>query len=150
AARAGAGYCFLSAGAPVFRSYADVHAAACRVARALVDAGLGRGDLVGLVIGDAEGFLTALVGAEMAGVGPASLAPPSSVGDVARYIDVTAAILRSSSARAVVTERALAPHLDVVRAACPDLALVLAREDLDAPASDPPWMPGLDDVAFVQ
>src|SRR5439155_8519217 len=121
AARANAGYYFLSGGTDTYRSYADMHAAACRVARSLADSGLQRGDLVGLILGDAEAFLTALVGAMMAGVVPASLYPPSSIGDLSRYIDLTATILRSSGARAVIADRTLAPHLDAVRETCPAL-----------------------------
>jgi fatty-acyl-CoA synthase len=150
AARAGDGYYFLADGHETFRSYADVRGAACRFARALVESGLHRGDLVGLVLNDAEAFLTALMGASMAGVVPASMHPPAAVGDLTRFVDLTAGILRSSAARAVVTERALLPHFDAVRAACPALSLVLAREDLDAPASDPPSHPSLDDIALVQ
>jgi fatty-acyl-CoA synthase len=84
AARADAGYRFLSGHVETFRSYADVRLAACRVARSLVDAGLRRGDLVAIVIADAESFLTTLFGASLAGLVPASLSAPATTGDLDR------------------------------------------------------------------
>ena len=150
ASRAGGGYCFTSNGADRHRPYADVRQAACRVARALRESGLRRGDLVALVLGDAEQFLTGLFGASMSGVIPASLYPPTITSDLTRYLDLTAGILRASGARAVVTWRALAPEFEKLRASCPDLAMVLSIETLDAPASEPDAAPSLDDIAFVQ
>jgi fatty-acyl-CoA synthase len=150
AARADAGYSFVSAGAETVRSYADMQRAAVHVARALREAGLRRGDLVALVLGDAEQFLTTLFGASMAGVIPASLYPPATTSDPPRYLELTAAILRASGARAVVTSDALMPAFEEVRASCPELAIVLSRERLDAPAIEPDSLPTLDDIAFVQ
>src|SRR5579864_1827203 len=169
AACARAGYCFVTrpqspgvSGAPAVpagphaggvddpRSYADLERAAFQVARSLREAGLRRGDLVAIVLPDAEAFLTTLFGASMAGVIPASFYPPSSTSDLPRYFDLTIGALRSAAARAVVTSAALAPEFDARRAACPDLALVLARESLDAPAAEPDTLPSLDDIAFVQ
>lgn len=150
AAGAAAGYSFPSNGTEGFRSYAEIQREAFRVARALADAGLRRGDLVGLVLGDAEAFLTTLFGASIAGLIPASLYPPLSAADLPRYVDLAATILRSAAARAVVTSRTLAPHFDAIRATCPALSLVLAREDLDAPATEPDRLPALDDIVLVQ
>lgn len=151
AARAGAGYCFVEDGVDANRSYADVRLASCRIARALRESGLRRGDLVALVLVDAAQVLTTLFGASMAGVIPASLYPPATTsGDLARYMDLTAGILRASAARAVVTWRALVPEFERLRATCPDLALVLSIDTLDAPAIEPDAQPSLDDIAFVQ
>ena len=151
AARTGTGYCFAAHGVDVPRSYAEVQRSSWRIARALRESGLRRGDLVALVLGDAEQFLETLFGASMAGVIPASLYPPATTsGDLSRYMDLTAGILRASGARAVVTARALAPAFEKLRATCPELALVLAIESLDAPAIEPEALPSLDDIAFVQ
>ena len=62
------------------------------MARSLRRAGLKRGDLVGLAIGDAELFLTVLYGASMAGVVPASLHPPGATRDLDSYFDLTARV----------------------------------------------------------
>ena len=150
AARADAGYRFLSGHVETFRSRADVRLAACRVARSLVDAGLQRGDLVAIVIADAESFLTTLFGASLAGLVPASLYAPTTTSDLDRYLELTAGILRASAAKAVVTTAALAAVFARVRAQCPALSLILAHDALDAPAIEPDARPTLDDIAFVQ
>ena len=150
AARSDAGYCFESAGVERWRSYAEVRAAAHGVARALARFGLRRGDLVALVLPDGEQFLTALFGASVAGVIPASLYPPASTADLPRYIELIAGILNAAEARAVVTSRALAPSFEASRAMCPRLSLVLCREDLDGDAGEYAAAPALDDIAFVQ
>jgi fatty-acyl-CoA synthase len=153
AARADAGYVFVSGGAETSRSFGEIRHASVSVSRALGEAGLRKGDLVALVLGDAEAFLTTLFGASMAGVIPASLYPPSlmgTAGDLPRYLELTAGILRASGARALVTTAALVPAFERIREQCPALGLVLAQEHLDAPPIEPDTLPALDDVAFVQ
>ena len=62
AAQSNEGYTFVvSGGKETRRSYFDIRQGALRVARSLREAGLRRGDLVALVIGDAEQFLTTLL-----------------------------------------------------------------------------------------
>src|SRR5262249_24226132 len=97
-ARADTGYCFVTGEGERWRSYAELHQAAHRMAGALLAAGLRRGDVVGLVLPDAEQFLTTLFGASIAGLTPASIYPPSTTSDLPRYLDLTAAILRASGA----------------------------------------------------
>jgi fatty-acyl-CoA synthase len=150
AARSTEGYTFVTGGVETRRTYAEVQTRALGVAGALQAAGLRRGDLVALVLGDAEQFLTALFGASIAGVVPASLFPPMTSGDGSRYFDVTAGILRTAHARAVVTSRALVGGFEAVRSVCPELALVLARDEVDGPPGEPDTHPSLDDLVFVQ
>ena len=150
AARSNEGYTFVTGGVEVRRSYADVQDTSFRVARALRDAGLERGDLVALVITDAEQFLTALFGASIAGLVPASMAPPTVTGEPSRYFELAARILRAAGARAVVASGALVAGFEGVRAGVTDLAFVLSRDDLDAPPLGPETLPSLDDIAFVQ
>jgi acyl-CoA synthetase (AMP-forming)/AMP-acid ligase II len=71
-------------------------------------------------------------------------------GDLPRYLQLTAGILRAAGARAVVTTAALVPAFEGLRARCPALSLVLAQEQLDAPLMEPYALPALDDIAFVQ
>ena len=72
-------------------------------------------------------------------------------GDLPRYFELTAGILRAAGARAVVTTRALAPAFEAVRARCPDArARALRASSLDAPPLEPDVPPSLDDIAFVQ
>jgi len=131
AAGADAGYCFVASDGDRLRSYAELQAASRRIAAALRSAGLRRGDLVGLVLPDAEEFLTTLFGASIAGLIPASIHPPSATSDLPRYFELTASILRASGARAVVTNRALLPSFEDARRTCPDLSLILCADSLD-------------------
>jgi acyl-CoA synthetase (AMP-forming)/AMP-acid ligase II len=150
AAHGEAGYIFLAPGGETRRSYADVYELSQRVASALCALGLRRGDLVALVIGDPEQFLTTLFGASVAGVIPASLYPPASTSDLPRYLAATAGILRSCHARAVVTTVGLQPHFDALRASCPELRFAVTCDALRAPASGPLPTVSADDIAFVQ
>ena len=143
-------YVFVAAAGEVRRSYREIEQEAWRVARSLTEAGLRRGDLVALVIPDPEQFVTALLGASLAGIIPASLYPAPATSDLPRYIELTAGILRESGARAIVTSPALVPAFEAIRATCPDLSMVLSRDALDAPAIAPTTRPSPDDIAFVQ
>src|SRR5262249_9111283 len=92
AAATDCGYTFINAAGEVYRAYRAIEAESRRVARSLRDAGLRRGDLVALVVSDAEQFVTALYGASLAGVVPASLYPPPTTSDLPRYVELTAGI----------------------------------------------------------
>jgi fatty-acyl-CoA synthase len=161
AARSDRGYIFVDSHKETRRSYAAVYEASLRVARALRELGLGRGDVVALVIADSEWFLTALFGASIAGVVPASLYPPAPTNSLPQYLAATAGLLRSCGARAVVTTESLRQHFDGLRTVCPELSVVVAAETLEAPSG--PLAPGEiveivetgapvepDDIAFVQ
>jgi fatty-acyl-CoA synthase len=150
AARSSEGYTFVAHGVEVRCSYAEIQHLSLRVARALREAGLKRGDVVALMINDAGPFLTSLFGASLAGLVPASVAPPTATGELSRYFELTAGILRAAGARAVIASAALVEGVETIRASCPKLALVLSRDELDAPPLDPEVSPLLDDLAFVQ
>jgi fatty-acyl-CoA synthase len=153
AARGDAGYIFVASGRETRRSYAEIYEASRRVSCSLRALGLGKGDLVALIVGDAEQFLTTLFGASLAGVIPASLYPPAATSDLPRYLAATAGILRSCGARAVVTTAGLQPHFSELRSSCPDLSFVLSCETLDlldGPEPGPQPAVSADDAAFVQ
>jgi len=150
AADSDAGYTFLTLGTERRRSYAQVRATAFGVAGALRRAGLRRGDVVALVLGDAEQFLTTLLGASIAGLIPASLYPPATLVDLPRYFHQTAGVLRASRARGVVTTVALAEGFEALRGSHTGLDVVLMREMLDGEPLEPERLPSLDDIAFVQ
>ena len=86
AARADTGVWFVDGAAETFRSYAVLLQESRRIAAALLDAGLQRGDLVALILPDPDQFLTALFGASIAGLVPASLYPPASVSEPEPYL----------------------------------------------------------------
>jgi len=144
------GFVFIADGGEMRRSFAELRQEALGVAHALAARGLRPGDLVALVISDAEPFLTALFGVSLAGLIPASLYPPTTMSDLPRYAAQTAGILRSARARALVTTAALLPSLEGLRSECPDLELIVARETLDAPPVEATARVVLDDLAFVQ
>jgi fatty-acyl-CoA synthase len=102
------------------------------------------------MINDAESFLTALFGASLAGLIPASIAPPTVTGELSRHFELTTGILRAADARAVIASAALVGGVEAVRASCPPLRMVLSCDDLDGPPIDPGMPPSLDDLAFVQ
>jgi len=150
AAQSGNGYCFLRGDAEIDRPYAAIDRAARGVARALLDAGLRRGDCVALVLSEGEAFLTTLLGASVAGLIPASLYAPATMGDLPRYFEMTASVLRLCEARAVVTMPDLVAGFEALRPGCPALNAVLVAEALDAPPLDSAPPPALDDIALVQ
>ena len=150
AARSSCGYRFARGDGETLRTYAEMEQCALGFAAALREAGLRRGDCVAIVLPEAEEFLTALFGASLAGVLPASLYSPATAGDLPRYFELTSAVLRACAARAVVTTAALAPGFESLRAACPALELVLTREMLVASPAAPDRPPALDDIALIQ
>jgi fatty-acyl-CoA synthase len=147
-----AGIIFLGAGGETRRTFAELQNASMCVARALREAGFKRGDLIAVVLPDAEQFLTALFGASIAGLVPASVYPPATTVDLTQYFGVTARSLRASGARGVITTAPLASGFSSLRDRCPDLQAVLVHETLDAPplADRDNEPPSLDDLAFIQ
>jgi fatty-acyl-CoA synthase len=151
AARGDKGYRFVGArGVETRRSYADMQTAALRVAGSLAALGLGRGDLVAIVVGDPEAFLATLFGTSIAGVVPASLYPPATTGDLPAYLAATARVLGSCRARAVITSSTLLPHIEPLRELCRDLSIVVAFDALQGPSFALDQTPEPSDIAFVQ
>ena len=151
AARSSHGYRFVGArGAESRKSYGEMYESALRVAGSFAALGLRRGDLVAIIVGDSESFLTTLFGASIAGLVPASLYPPSPTSDLPSYLDATARVLRSCTARGVVTSAALLPHIDSLRPGCPELSVVVAADALQGPPMTPAEVPPPGDIAFVQ
>ena len=147
------GFVFVAGAAERRRSYGEIHDASGRMAASLRAAGLGRGDLVALILGDPEQFLTSLFGTSMAGVVPASLYPPAATTDRPHYLAATANVLRAAGARAVVTSPSLAGAIETLRPSCPDLEFIITWDvaigDDGAPApAGQDHSP--DDIAFVQ
>ena len=151
AARGTHGYRFVGArGVESRKSYAGMFDSALRVAGSFTALGLRRGDLVAIIFGDPESFLTTLFGASIAGLVPASLYPPAPTSDLPSYLEATARVLRSCAARGVVTSATLLPHIDSLRSSCPELSVVIAADALQGPAIEAADAPAPGDVAFVQ
>jgi fatty-acyl-CoA synthase len=174
AARGTAGYVFVDGRVERRRSYAEIQAASIGRAEALQAMSLAPGEVVALMVRDQEQFLTALFGASIAGLVPASLYPPASTIELPRYVEATAAILKAAGARAIVASPDLVEAMAGLRSRCPALAAVvpsdfafseiecarrrsgLERElSVGASLSAPPLRADgsgvrLDDIAFVQ
>ena len=146
------------------RSYAEMSDASLRVRRGVPRDGPASAAISSrLIVDDAEQFLTALFGASIAGLVPASLYPPGDRDRSPRYLDATAGILRAARARAVVTTPR-ARRRDGRRCAtrCPDVACVIAMRRLERATSTASRADvrlrherahagaSLDDIAFVQ
>jgi fatty-acyl-CoA synthase len=153
AARGREGFVFARPGGDVLRSYAQIRENSLAVARGCQASGLGSNDLVALILGDAEQFLTALCGATTAGVIPASLYPPMATSQLQTYVAATSRMLRFARARAIVTTPSLVPLFEELKGACPGLATVMSYESLCTVGAGG-VMAGpavsLDDIAFVQ
>src|SRR5436190_889341 len=57
---------------------------------------------------------------------------------------------RFVGARGVITSAALLPHIESLRAGCPDLSIVEASDSLQGPALTDAHIPPPSDIAFVQ
>ena len=150
AAGSEAGYTFIGEGGARTRSYAEIRHTAHGVAGGLLAAGLQRGDVVALVVSDAEHFLTTLIGAAIAGVIPASLYPPSTTAEIGRFFDATAPAIAACGARAIVTTHTLAAGFEALLPTHPKLEVILPRESLEGAPPGRGWTPALDDIAFIQ
>jgi fatty-acyl-CoA synthase len=136
--------------AETHKSYAELYDAALLIAGSLAALGLRPGDLIAIIVGDPESFLTTLFGASIAGLVPASLYPPAMTSDLPSYLESTMRVLQACNAVAVVTSAALLPHIDPLRGSCPALSVVVPFESLQGPPMTPGHTPAPGDIAFVQ
>jgi fatty-acyl-CoA synthase len=156
----GEGYTFVDHRGERRRSYAQMLDAALGVARTLRALGFQRGDVVALVIGDSEQYLTTLFGASLAGVTPASLYPPAIVSDLEAYLEATSRSIGVARARSIVTSPHLARAFEGLRSTYPDFPIISCADldgkgavsSIEAGASyrDLVARVSIDDVAFVQ
>ena len=83
--------------------WSEVHARAARVAGALHEVGVARGDRVALVYPTGAEFFDVFFGILLAGAVPVPLYPPVRLGRLGEYADRTAAMLRAVDARLVLS-----------------------------------------------
>lgn len=130
-------------------AYADVLERARGVAGALQRMDLVPGDRVALVLPTAPSFFDAFFGALLAGLVPVPLYPPVRLGRLDEYHERTAAMLRASGARLVLSDRRIRRLLGrSIEAAHVEFGC----EAVDAltPASAEPVAIAPDDLAFIQ
>ena len=129
--------------------YAEVLELAARLGGALRADGLRRGDRVALVIQDPEGFLTAFLGASVAGLVPVPVCPPSSFGAQEAYLATTEHVLAAAKVSAVLTAEPLEAALRE-RAVHIGINRVHRWDELPGPALAAIERVGLSDPAFMQ
>jgi fatty-acyl-CoA synthase len=147
------GYTFLdSANKPTFFSFADLHRAAEIRARALLGAGLSRGDRVAIVLPQPQDFVITFLGCLVAGLVPVPMFPPLSFGKLDAYADSAVGILEVAGARLIVTDKALSsvlwqtvPRVKTVK----DLLVVESMDELPPFRGELPRVTR-EDLAFLQ
>ena len=145
------GYTFVAAdGRELETPFKVLRDTALALGGALRARGLKRGDYVALVIPEADGFLTAFLGASVAGLVPMPLAHPLDVGQLDAYLDLVAPLFRVAGARAVVTTPRLLPLLARLQEAAPTVRVIAAWSELTGPALATSEPVDLDAPALLQ
>jgi len=131
------------------RGYDRILASAREIAGGLQTLGIRGGDRVGIVHPTGPAFFDAFFGAMLAGAVPVPLYPPVRLGRLDEYHQRTAAMLRASRARLVLTDartrRVIGPTIEH---AAPELGCRLTDS---LPRCRPaPVRVGAEDVAFIQ
>jgi len=90
-----------------FWPYAEVVAEAERVAGALREMGLSRGDRVGLILHEPRDFVMSFLGSVLAGLGPVALYPPISLGTLDTYQAGVQRVFDVAGVRRVLTAELL-------------------------------------------
>jgi fatty-acyl-CoA synthase len=131
AARSAEGLLFVQEdGSEVFASYERLLLQAGAIARHLARHGIGRGQRVALLVPEADGFVSSLFGATMAGAAAVPLAPPLSVTQLGSSLESWRRMARLADVRAVLTTPRLRPLLGTLPAAAPAIRGIWDWEDL--------------------
>ena len=131
-------------------SYARLWSDASAVARGLVDAGVGGGDAVALMLPTGSAFFQAFLGAMQIGAVPVPMYPPTRWSEIEEHVRGRAAILANSLARVLVTVPEAMFVGRLVRAELPQLAGVVSVEHLrgSRTGGEPPA--ARSDIAMLQ
>lgn len=129
-------------------SFAELYARSEQVAARLAEAGITRGQRVAIVLPTGPDFLCALFGCQRLGAVPVPLYPPVRLGRLNTYIERTAAMLRASDAKLLLTEPRIYRVLGEVRQRVP-VPVRMASELVSGTAYDGP-PPSDDDLGLVQ
>jgi fatty-acyl-CoA synthase len=139
---------------PEFVSFAALHRRARRVAAALQERGIARGERVGLILPDSAEFVDAIYGTMVAGAIPVPVYPPMALGQLDAYLENTTHILRRAGCSLVLTDARVRPVLGKLMTGSPGLKAIEVFRKLAATvpedAEPRPVDIGPDDVAFLQ
>ena len=113
------------------RTWAEIHESALRRAAALRAEGLERGDVVVIVLDTSFDFVEAFYGVLLAGGTPAPAYPPVAMARLASYVELLGHIVRSTSARFIVTDARIGGAIAAVGRE-PSLRAILEVSELSA------------------
>jgi acyl-CoA synthetase (AMP-forming)/AMP-acid ligase II len=137
-------------GVETFLSFPAIEAATRSRAAALQMAGLAKGDRLGLVVIDHRNFVLTFLAALRVGIVPVPLYPPVYLGNLASYLQHTAAILTSAMAPVLCCSNEVKNILWSLVDKVPSLRTVIVAEELDGDRA--PEIPAItpEDVVFLQ
>ncbi|MFW5740931.1 MAG: fatty acyl-AMP ligase [Myxococcota bacterium] len=134
-----------------FHTFTQLEDTTRKLAGAMQDAGLTKGDRLALILPEADQFVPSFLAALRAGVIPVPIYPPTGVGQLAGYVDNTRHIVHNSGAKMLLTTPSIKPLLGKVQGACPALSEVLTFASLRASnATFSPVQVAPSDTAFLQ
>jgi fatty-acyl-CoA synthase len=150
-AKSKAGYIYLEeTGEERFQPFQDLLREAQKVAGALAERGVKKGDRVAIIVPESQSFLESFLGASVGGFVPVPLYPPMNLGQLDSYLDHAKHIIRASNAKIILTTNQVRRVLGTVQAECPMVRTVLSFEDAKSDRLAPIEKVGLDDVGFIQ
>lgn len=152
AERAGAGFTFVrDDGTEEDWSYARLADESRRIATALVERGMQKGDRVALVLPAAGEFVPVFLGVVRGGGVPVPLYPPMGLGQLGGYLDHAQHIVAAAKAKLLITNTQIRAVLGKLHALVPELRQMLTFEELKGDAAlfrDPGLRP--EDTCFLQ
>ncbi len=134
--------------------HAELYRQAQRVARALQEKGLKKGDRVGLILPDSAEFVASIYGVMFAGMIPVPVYPPLNMGQLDAYLSNTTHILNRGGCRLVITDARVRLLLGQLKANAPTIETIetyqglVGTVDEGAKARSVDVKP--DDIAFLQ
>jgi acyl-CoA synthetase (AMP-forming)/AMP-acid ligase II len=151
-ARGEAGLFFVRArGEKRFHSWAELRGRAQRVAGALVQRGVRRGDRIALVLPTSVDFADAFFGALLAGAVPVPLYPPVRLSALGSFHDSCARMVRAAGARLLLSDARLRVLLgEVCVQARPALGECTVAELLNSGAPQVEVRPGASALSLIQ
>ena len=130
------GYFFVQEGGrEVFLSYADLYEDATRLAGALREMGLKKGDRIGLILPDNQEFIRAFFAAVWIGALPVPLYPPLALGRLEAWYGTAGRIVATAGASAILASRRLLPLMWPLTEKARSLKHIVALDALKTPSA---------------
>ena len=133
-------------------SFAEIDAAAGRVAHRLAGLGLKKGDRVAIVVPEGDEFVLTFLGAVVAGIVPVPIYPRATFKNLDGYVDTLAHVAGAAKARVLVTMEATKPYVEKVLERGVGVEKLVLIEELfrgDPPPFTAPEL-GPEDLCFLQ